>query len=243
MTVAPTPVHAGPGHRRSSWLGIAALAFVAGGLAVGLLYHYDVFGSTSSSGIDGSGVPATQTRQVAQFSGVELAGANNVVVRVGKKQSVVVHADDNLLDRVTTVVQSGRLVIGNEPGSFSTKSPMVVEVGVPSLDTLTLSGSGNISVEGVAAKALDVGLPGSGMLSGTGAADRLDITVGGSGTVQFTQLPAKHVRAGVSGSGSIFVTATKSLAASVSGSGAIIYAGSPGEVTRNITGSGAITGG
>jgi hypothetical protein len=243
MTVAPTPVHAGPEHRRSSWLLTGALAFVAGGLAVGLLYHYDVFGSSSSSGVEGSGVPATQTRAVAQFSGVELVGANNVIVHVGKKQSVVVHADDNLLNRVTTVVQSGRLVIGNKPGSFSTKSPMVVEIAVPSLDTLTLSGSGNISVDGVAANALDVSLPGSGMLSGTGSADRLDITVGGSGTVQFTQLAAKHVRAGVSGSGSIFVTATESLDASVSGSGAIIYAGSPREVTKGVTGSGAITGG
>jgi Putative auto-transporter adhesin, head GIN domain len=243
MTVAPTPVHAGPEHRRSAWLAIAALAVVAGGLAVALLYHYDVFGSSSSSGVEGSGVPATQTREVAPFSGVELAGANNVIVHVGETQSVVVHADDNLLDRVTTEVQSGRLVIGNEPGSFSTKSPMVVEIAVPSLDALTLSGSGNISVEGVAAKSLDVSLPGSGMLSGAGSADRLDVTVGGSGTVQFTELAAKHVRAGVSGSGSIFVTATESLAASVSGSGAIIYAGSPGEVTRDITGSGAITAG
>lgn len=243
MTVAPTPVHAGPERRRASWLAIAALAFVAGGLAVALLYHFDVFGGSSSPGVEGSGVPATQAREVAQFSGIELAGANNVVVRVGEKQSVVVHADDNLLDHVTTVVQSGRLVIGNEPGSVSTKSPMVVEIGVPSLDMLTLSGSGNISVEGVAAKALDVSLPGSGMLSGAGSADRLDVTVGGSGTVRFTQLVAKHVRAGVSGSGSIFVTATDSLAASVSGSGAIVYAGSPTEVTRDVTGSGAITGG
>jgi hypothetical protein len=47
----------------------------------------------------------------------------------------------------------------------------------------------------------------------------------------------------VSGSGSIFVTATKRLDASVSGSGAILYAGSPPNVTSNITGSGAITGG
>ena len=61
--------------------------------------------------------------------------------------------------------------------------------------------------------------------------------------VQFTRLVANDVRAVVSGSGSIFVTATKSLDASVSGSGAILYAGSPPNVTSNITGSGAITGG
>jgi len=39
------------------------------------------------------------------------------------------------------------------------------------------------------------------------------------------------------------VTATNRLDASVSGSGTILYVGSPPTVTSNITGSGAITGG
>jgi hypothetical protein len=36
------------------------------------------------------------------FTSVDLAGANIVVVHVGREQKVVVHADDNLLGRVTT---------------------------------------------------------------------------------------------------------------------------------------------
>ncbi|MGZ4395208.1 MAG: GIN domain-containing protein [Gaiellaceae bacterium] len=46
----------------------------------------------------------------------------------------------------------------------------------------------------------------------------------------------------MSGSGVIFVTATKSLDASVSGSGAILYTGNPQNVTKSVTGNGAITG-
>jgi hypothetical protein len=83
---------------------VGILAFLLGGLAVALLYQLDVFGSSSSSSSEGSGVPATQTREVASFSSVELAGGNNVVIRVGEKQSVVGKADDNLLNRVTTDV-------------------------------------------------------------------------------------------------------------------------------------------
>jgi hypothetical protein len=60
--------------------------------------------------------------------------------------------------------------------------------------------------------------------------------------VQLTRLVATNVQAAVSGSGSIFVTATESLDASVSGSGAVLYTGSPQDVSRNVTGSGAITG-
>jgi hypothetical protein len=66
---------------------------------------------------------------------------DNVTVAVGGRQSVVVHADSNLLRDVTTRVVAGTLVVGTT-GSFSTRSPMSVEVSVPSLASLTLSGSG-----------------------------------------------------------------------------------------------------
>jgi hypothetical protein len=48
------------------------------------------------------------------------------------------------------------------------------------------------------------------------------------------------VTAVVSGSGRIVVTATRSLDASVSGSGAIFYGGDPTKVVTSITGSGAV---
>ena len=201
MTVAPIPVHPGREEHRSRWLLVAILAFLLGGLTVALLYQFDVFGGSSTSSTQGSGVPVTQTRDVASFTSVELAGSNNVVVRVGASQSVVVKADDNLIDRVTTEVQSGTLVIGNTPGSFATKSPMSVEVTVPTLNALTLTGSGNIVVDDIEAESLEVDLPGSGTLTGNGTATRLDVTVGGSGVVQFTQLVAKDVRAAVAARG------------------------------------------
>ncbi len=201
-----------------------------------------MFGGSSGSANKGSGVVATQTRDLAAFNSIDLAGSNNVVIRVGEKQSVVVRADDNLLDRVTTEVQSGKLVIANTPGDFTTKSPMRVEVSVPTLNALTLTGSGNIVVDGIEAESLSVTLPGSGTLTASGTATRLDVTISGSGTVQLTRLIANDVRASVGGSGSIFVTATRSLDALVSGTGSILYAGNPRDVTKNVTGTGTIIG-
>jgi Putative auto-transporter adhesin, head GIN domain len=242
MTIAPTSVHAGREQHRSRWVLVAILAFLLGGLAVALLYQFDVFGGSSNSATEGSGVAATRARDLALFNSVELAGSNDVVIRVGEKHSVVVRADDNLLDRVTTEVQSGTLVIANTPGGFTTESPMSVEVSVPTLNALTLTGSGNIVVDGIESENLNVTLPGNGTLTGSGTATRLDVAVSGSGTVQFTRLVANGVRAVVSGSGSIFVTATQTLDASVSGSGAILYTGNPQDVTKSVTGTGAITG-
>lgn len=240
MTVSPAPAQLG--QHRFGWLVVAVAAFLLGGTVVGLLYHSGVFEGSSSSGIEGSGVSTTQTRHVAAFDGVELAGSNNVVIRVGPKQMVSVTGDDNLVDRVTTEVHAGRLVVGNEPGSFSTNAPMSVDITVPELTTLKLSGSGNIVANGLGADAMSVSLPGSGTLTADGTARRLDVSVDGSGVVRFTEVVATDVRAVVSGSGSVFVTATESLDGTVSGSGAILYTGSPTNVAKNVTGSGAIVG-
>src|SRR4051812_41675810 len=82
--------------RRLTWL-IAGV--VAGAGAVLLATNGDGY-----HGMHGSGVPAQQTRVVPAFSRVELAGSNVVTVHVGGRPSVVVHADRNLLSRVTTTV-------------------------------------------------------------------------------------------------------------------------------------------
>ena len=244
MTVATTSVRPRRERPRSRWVLGAILAFFLGGLAVAMLYELDVLGrsSSSTSGAEGSGVAATQTRDVAVFQSVELAGGNNVVIHVGGEQSVVVKADDNLLSHVTTEVESGALVIGNTPGSLTTKTPMSVEVTVPTLDALTLAGGGNIVVDGIEAESLTVALSGSGNVTGSGTATSLGVTLDGSGNVWFTRVAASNVHAVLSGSGNIFVTATKTLDASVPGSGTISYTGHPQAVTKSVTGSGEITG-
>ena len=81
-----------------------------------LLVDRIFFHDTSSPAGTGSAVAATQTRSLPPFTGLDLAGDNNVVVEVGAQQSVVVHADRNLLRRVTTPVSAGTLVIGATPG-------------------------------------------------------------------------------------------------------------------------------
>ena len=105
--------------------------------------------TTGIAMVEGSGVPASETRELPPFDRVELAGSNQVTIRVGGEQSVVVHADDNLLDRVTTRVSGAKLSIGNKAGGYRTRNPIRVDVVVPAVDELTLSGSGTIDAEGV----------------------------------------------------------------------------------------------
>lgn len=146
----------------------------------------------SRSGVRGSGIAATQTRAVGPFSSIDLAGGNNVEVVVGGARFVVVHADSNLIDHVQTCAVSGTLVVTNS-GSYSTNSPMSVEVSVPSLAAVKLSGDGMISVSGIKSQQLNVTVPGDGALYASGTVARLDVTPSGDGEAQPGNLTARQV--------------------------------------------------
>lgn len=225
------------------------LALVALGLLlliailVALLVDRIFFHSSSTPAGTGSGVAATQARSVPLFTGVVLAGDNNVIVEVGASRSVIVHGDSNLLRRVTTRVRSGRLVIGTTPGNLSAKSPMFVTVSLPSLHGIRLQGDGNITVTGINSRTLTIALPGSGNINATGTTTKLGVTISGEGTALLRQLTARDAKAALSGDGSIMLTATHSLTARVSGSGTVLYGGNPPLVTQRLSGSGTISAG
>jgi Putative auto-transporter adhesin, head GIN domain len=240
MSIAPTPIHRGRGlgHLRPRLTAFAAVLLAA--ILIALL-AYRIFNESSSPAGTGSGAAATQARSLAPFTGVELVGENNVIVHVGARQSVIVHADSNLLSRVTTQVRSGSLVIGTTPGNLNAKTPMFVSVSVPSVDTLMLTGDGNITVTGINSRRLTVGLPGSGIIHATGTTSRLDVTINGEGTALLGQLIARDAKAALGGDGSVTLAATHSLKASVSGSGTIVYNGNPPHVSTTVSGNGTIT--
>jgi len=241
MTSAPTPVPR-PAPRGHDLRLAALLVLVFLGTVIFLAVQHDFFRSSANNlRTQGSGVAAIQTRHLQAFDAVQLAGANTVVIRVGDRQSITVHADDNLLDRVTTRVETGNLVIGNAPGSFTTRSPMRVDITVPTLTALTLAGSGTISASGIDTSRLRVVLSGSGVIRAGGSTGQLEVTVPGSGDAQLEELVARDVDAVVNGSGRIVVTPTRSLHAEVPGSGAILYTGNPAHVTTSVTGSGIVS--
>ena len=241
MAISSPPRGAGQSVPDRQWTLVSALilALVALLALSTIVVVLLVRGGPPASGVRGSGVAATQSRVLPRFSRLDLAGSTTVTVVAGGRQSVVVRADSNLIRYVTTHVVAGTLVIGTT-GSFTTRSPMNVQVSVPSLSAVTLSGSGEISVSRIQAARLTVWLPGSGVLYASGTAARLDVTLGGSGLAQLSNLIARDAHAAVTGSGLIRVTATANLNATVSGSGAVIYSGNPSQVTRNVTGTGAV---
>ncbi len=174
--------------------------------------------------IHGSGVSKTETRAVGSFSKLDIAGAGDVDVEVGPTQAVSVTADDNILPIIETVVSGDTLSIGSE-GSYNTKLGVKVNITVPALDGVSVSGSGNFHVKGVKARNMDVGITGSGDITIIGGVDQLTGQITGSGNLHGGDLTAKRVHVTVTGSGNANVLATEELDASVTGSGDVRYSG------------------
>jgi hypothetical protein len=239
MSTTPTPIHPSrrPEHLQRTAAVIAALLIAA--ILSTVLVDRVFFPATNPPGT-GSGVATTQTRSLPPFGDVDLAGTSNVIVRVGPRQSVIVHADSNLVSRITTQVHSGSLVIGTTPGTLNARSPTFVQVNVPSLKAITLHGSGNITVSGINSPSIVAAIPGSGTITAGGTTTQLNVTISGTGTAFLDRLNARDVTASTSGSGSIMLTATRSLTATVTGTGTILYSGNPRHLTTSDSGTGTV---
>jgi len=191
-------------------------------------------------GVEGSGVSASEDRQVAAFQAVALSGSFAVEVEVGPAQSVRVEADDNIVPIVVTEVVGEVLKISSRQ-NYSTRGPIKVRVTTPKLTAVEHSGSGSIEVRAIDAGLFTASLDGSGMVRLAGAADMLTANIDGSGSLEATDLATNSATVALSGSGGAKVHARQRVVATISGSGSVQHAGGAKDVVSNIRGSGSVT--
>lgn len=213
----------------------------------------------------GSGKPATESREASGFAAISMRGDIDVVVRQGARESVQASADDNLLPLLRTVVEGSgdqrTLRIEWKPGeSIRSKSRTLVTVDVVKLGAVSLSGSGDLTAEGLKTPALTlsisgssdaklqqldterlrISISGSGNVQASGKATQLDVSISGSGDVRTRELAADDVSVAIAGSGDASVNARKTLSVSIAGSGDVEYSGGATVAKARMAGSGTI---
>ena len=196
--------------------------------------------SCNPNAIQGSGVSKTESRTVSSFSKIELSGSPEVEVTVGPAASLSVTADDNILPLIETKVD-GRTLDIDSKGSYNTSIGVKVKITAPTLEGVSISGSGDIHVTELKAGEFETGITGSGNIVIVGTSDQLTAQITGSGNLKADELSVKHARVTVTGSGNATIRATDEVDATVTGSGDIRYAGNPPQVKSNVIGSGQIS--
>jgi hypothetical protein len=173
--------------------------------------------------VRGSGRVSEQDRRVSGFDEVALTGQGTLHIAVGRRESLRIEAEHNLLRDLEAEVHGDRLRIGVQNGVLLRNTrPIHYYLTVKELDALALSGSGKIIAPSLEASSFAA-------------------TISGSGEIEMDDLEAEDVRFRISGSGALHVDSLKAdaLDVDISSSGDVDIAG--GEVAEQaitISGSG-----
>lgn len=214
--------------------------------------------------IKGNGIVKKETREVSNYNSLASQGSMDVEIAYGNANNIIVEADENLLPYIETVVQDGKLFIRSKKNvNLRAKSKMVVYVSMTKINSLQLSGSGNINGEGAFSNPgkTEIGVSGSGniklgfesfgelglALSGSGNIDlksnatkNISAAISGSGNIECSSISSNDVVATISGSGNIKVNASHSIDAKISGSGNVFYKGGATNISSKTVGSGKV---
>ena len=202
-----------------------------------------------------------QDRDVGRFDAVEMAGFMDVTIEVGKKQSVRVVADADIIDKVETEVRNGTLRIDMEKGRYRNVEKLHVYVTVPELKSAELSGSGDMDISGLddqdfsfslrgsgdgiidadKLKELELELRGSGDIEIEGTCSSVNIQLMGSGDVEADSMKCAEGMVSLRGSGDIEVYASNSIDITLQGSGNVEVYGEPTKVRSKVRGSGEVS--
>lgn len=197
------------------------------------------FYSCSEDTLYGSGYTTSEFRTVNDFNKVSSEGTFVVSITKGTEQSVEIIADDNLMHRVKTKVQNGKLKIYLENGNYS-NTHLEANITVADLSEVENNGVGHMYVfnaTGVSSfKATNTG---TANIYIEGSCNDLNIFNEGSGNILAFEMPSDYCKVYNRGSGEIEVNCTSNLDVTIVGSGNIHYVGNP-QITAEIEGSGEI---
>ena len=173
---------------------------------------------------------------------------NIIYTQTEGEPCVVLTCDENLVGCYDIRVEDGTLVVDTKDNvMFRTKVKSYVTVNSPTLDGISVSGSGNCQVTGPLASDVDVNfkVSGSGGIQANGPVEcrAFSSTISGSGSIRLCGVLADVATFKGSGSGStrVELLTADSISASLSGSGGInIVCKDAGDIDVSISGSGSV---
>jgi hypothetical protein len=189
------------------------------------------------------GPSVTESRTVETFHAIELRGAGDLDIQVGKGPALAVTAPQTMMGDVEITVRDGVLVISTveHRSWFRRRAKLELAIEAPLLDALTVNGAGNIRIHAATGDKLTIIMQGAGNVEGDGQVGTLHARIDGAGNVSLSKLIATDAEVSVNGAGNMEVHATGSLNAQLNGVGSITYGGNPQKPVTSVRGVGSIS--
>jgi len=201
------------------------------------------FASCSKDVIKGTGSVVASERTVSDFSGVDVAGANNVFISYAPETTVTLKGYSNLVSHYQTEVKEGKLYLHYDNDVNVKNDNMQLYITMPSFNALSLSGSSSINATG----SFDNTDKLSVFTSGDGNINIEDISTNvytinssGNSNISTVGVKAKTSDIEISGSSEVSLSVSEKLNVKISGDGKVYYQGEPATINTDISGSGKV---
>ena len=198
-----------------------------------------------SNPIIGSPTVGSTSVSVSAFSILQVSDAFDVDLTLGSKESLTLHLNENLVDRVDAGVTNGKLHIGLKPGVEAKNATLRAEVTAVSLSDIELSGAAHVHLQNeFSGQGLGLSISGAGGFDGTMRAETVNadlsgasevilagtlriLTVRASGASQLNggQLHVADLTVDLSGASIAVVMVTDTISAQLSGASTLQYGG------------------
>lgn len=225
---------------------LAALPFAAVGCSLRIfLYRCYSNIDVANDSIVGSGKLAEKKIELGSdpIKTIKLTGLGNVDISLGESNSLTIIADDNLLDVMAPETGENTLRLGVRSNtSFQTQYAMTYKLTLSSApETVQVSGSGNINIDGLNVENFNCKISGSGGVSlNGGQVGNQVVQISGSGDYNASTLKAGNSQITIRGSGTANVQTVDLLSVNIFGSGDCIEHGNSANVQLNSKGSGRV---
>ena len=183
-----------------------------------------------------------EEREVGSFHSVDLRTVGRISLTQGDRQSLVIRADRDVLEKLRTEVRDGTLIISSRWNIRRVDAPDI-EIEMERVRALRISGSGEIGGENrIMSKDIDLSISGSGDILLEMKAEQVEVKVSGSGEMSL-EIEAETVATNISGSGDVEMSGkAASMKTKISGSGSLsAHDLETRSATIRISGSGSCT--
>jgi hypothetical protein len=198
--------------------------------------RHSLFGSPSCE--EAKAAPGTTTeRHLSRPEGdaIDIALPAIVHFRGGDDGDIVVRAAPNLAANVEIDGHRLRLRCGDSANRD-------VEIELPGrYRRVAILGSGQVTMDNLSQRRLELHIAGSGSVNAKGMVDRLHLVLAGSGNAQMQDLTVKELRINIAGSGNVDASAINEADIRIAGSGDVRLHGKPVKIKSRISGSGRIS--
>jgi hypothetical protein len=210
-------------------------------------------------GIKGNGNVKKQERSVDSFDGIDVGGAFKVYLKQGSSQKVVVEADENLLDVISTEVRGSMLKIKTTEDIRDSEA-LNIYITFTDLKKLDVSGACDLETEDkikigdlemdcsgasdvmlkMSAGEIDLDCSGASQMDLYGTAEYIKLNISGASNLDASDLEVKVLDADVSGASKAKVFVTGELMADVSGAASLKYHGDAVVKEHDVSGAGSM---